>query len=114
MLGAVSEEPSERDQQQPEEQRPAPPVVEPGGVPWGLLAFLALAVVLVVFTWQNTQDVSLRFLSWQWRVPLAVLIIGVLVAGMVLDEIIVVVARRRRRRRAAERAELHRLRAEGR
>ncbi|GIU93307.1 MAG: hypothetical protein KatS3mg011_2213 [Acidimicrobiia bacterium] len=81
------------------------------GISWGLVAFLLLSISLVVFTWQNTQHTTIRFVVWEWRVPLAVLIIGVLVAGMVLDQVIGLIVRRRRRRRLAEKEELRRLRA---
>lgn len=79
-------------------------------ISWGLILFLLLAVALVVFTWQNTQPIELRFLGWNWEIPLAILIIGVAVFSVVLDEILGLVLRRRRRQRAEDRAELARLR----
>ncbi|HEY5686494.1 MAG TPA: lipopolysaccharide assembly protein LapA domain-containing protein [Acidimicrobiia bacterium] len=82
------------------------------GIPWGLGSFLAVAVLLVVFAVQNTQDVDLRFLGWEGRFPLVVIIVTVVVVTVVLDEILGTVLRRRRARRRAEREELKRLRSQ--
>jgi uncharacterized integral membrane protein len=83
-----------------------------GGIPWGLGLFLAVAVLLVVFAVQNTQDVELRFLGWDGEFPLVVIIITVVVVSVILDEILGTVVRRRRKRRRAEKEELKRLRTE--
>jgi|FLYL01.1.fsa_nt_gi uncharacterized integral membrane protein len=98
------------DERRPQDPAEEAPVVKDGGVPWGLALFFLLAVALVVFIAQNTQDVELRFLQWEGRFPLAVIILGVAVAAALADEVLLWVLRRRRRRRAEERAELDRLR----
>ncbi len=87
-------------------------VADDGGIPWGLGLFLVVAVLLVVFAVQNTQDVDLRFLGWEGEFPLVVIIVSVVVVSVILDEILGTVIRRRRRRRRAEKEELKRLRAE--
>ena len=51
-------------------------------VPWRLLAALLLVSLIVVFAVQNTQDVELRFLAWEWRLPLVIVIL-VAVTGTV-------------------------------
>ncbi len=88
------------------------PVTGDGGIPWGLGLFLAVAVLLVVFAVQNTQDVDLRFLGWEGEFPLVVIIVTVVVVAVLLDEILGAVLRRRRKRRRAEKEELRRLRSE--
>lgn len=79
---------------------------------WGLALFLLLAILVVVFTVQNTQPVGLEFLAWEGRFPMALIIIVVVAVTVILDEILGLILRRRRRRRAAERAELERFRRE--
>ncbi len=67
-----------------------------GGIAWRLIFFLLLALVLVVFAVQNTGSVDLSFLGWSWNVPLAVVLVGVVVATVILDEIFGFWWRRRR------------------
>jgi uncharacterized integral membrane protein len=86
------------------------PVNARGELPWGLVMFLVLIALVVVFAVQNTADVPLEFLGWNGSYPLAVVIIAVILVTVVLDEILGVFLRRRRRRRIAEKEELRRLR----
>jgi uncharacterized integral membrane protein len=80
-------------------------------LPFGLIAFLLIAVLLVIFTVQNSaESVTLKFLGWEGAYPLALIIIGVVAVTVILDEILGLVLRRRRRRRLAEKQELRRLR----
>jgi uncharacterized integral membrane protein len=96
---------------------PAPPTsdaarAERSGAPWGVALSIVLAVALVVFAVQNTQAVTLRFLGWEWQMPLVIVIAGVAVATIVLSALTGWGLRRRRSRRAREKAELRRLRDE--
>ncbi len=88
----------------------APPISARTELPFGLVFVLILALGVGVFAVQNTQDVTLNFLGWTGRYPLAVVIIAVVVVSVILDEILGLVLRRRKRRRLAERRELERLR----
>lgn len=81
-----------------------------GEISWGLGGSLLVALLLAVFVVQNTADVEVKMLWWEWSLPLAVVIFGVAVLAVVLDELAGVVLRRRRRRRVADKAELERLR----
>ena len=83
------------------------------GFPWGLVLFLILAVIVVIFSVQNTQDVDLRFLNWSWELPVVVVIMVTVVVSVLLDEILGGLLKSRRRRRRAEMAELTRLRQKG-
>ena len=83
------------------------------GFPWGLVLFLILAVIVVIFSVQNTQDVDLRFLNWSWELPVVVIIVVTVVVSVLLDEILGGLLKSRRRRRRAEKAELKRLRQKG-
>lgn len=80
------------------------------GVPWRLGVFLVLTVLAVIFVVQNTQAVQLRFLAWEWRPPLAVVILVAVVVTVILDEILGGIFRRRRVTMRREREELRRLR----
>ncbi|MGH8912584.1 MAG: lipopolysaccharide assembly protein LapA domain-containing protein [Acidimicrobiia bacterium] len=82
----------------------------PPAIPWRLGLFLLLAVVVVVFSVQNTQDASLHFLGWSWELPLVIIILMTVVVSVLLDEVLGGIIKRRRRRRHEEREELRRLR----
>lgn len=76
----------------------------------GLAAILIFALILLIVAVQNTQDVEVAFLGWDFTVPLFSVAIGAALAAIILDELIGLVWRRRRRSRLAERAELSTLR----
>lgn len=101
-------EPKE-EKKSPAKPEPAPPPVD-AGVPWGLAFFLILSVLMAIFAVQNTQDVELEFLTWAGEFPLIMIIVGVFVTAVVLDEILGTILRRRRRTRKMEKQELERLR----
>lgn len=89
-----------------------PPVEYRGtGFYIGLLALLLFAVVLLVLSVQNTQNVTIDFLGWNFTIPLFGVAIGAALIAIVIDELVGLVWRRRRRSRLAERAELESLRA---
>ncbi|HEX2152844.1 MAG TPA: lipopolysaccharide assembly protein LapA domain-containing protein [Acidimicrobiia bacterium] len=81
-------------------------------VPWRLALFLALTVVIVVFAVQNTHDVEIHFLGFDWQLPLVIIILISVVIAVILDEVLGGIIRRRRRRRQWERQELRRLRSD--
>lgn len=85
---------------------PSRPVPEKVGVPWGIIFFVILSVLIAVFAVQNVQDVQLQFLGWSGEFPLILIVVGVFAIGVVLDEILGAVIRRRRRIRQAEKQEL--------
>ncbi len=76
----------------------------------GLAAILVFALILLILAVQNTQDVDVSFLGWDFTVPLFSVAIGAALAAIILDELIGLVWRRRRRSLLAERAELSTLR----
>lgn len=80
------------------------------GVFWGLIVGVVLALAVVILAAQNTTNVTISFLGWDFSTPLIVLILGTLLIGIVLDELFGLVYRKRRRRTLRERAELERLR----
>jgi uncharacterized integral membrane protein len=82
------------------------------GLFWGLVVGVILAVVVIVFSAQNTADAPVKFLWWDWASPVFAVILVSLLVGIVLDEIVGLLFRSRRRRALAEREELKRLRSQ--
>ncbi|HUP17011.1 MAG TPA: LapA family protein [Acidimicrobiia bacterium] len=80
------------------------------GLFWGLIFGVILALAAIVLAAQNTDTVTISFLAWDFSTPLIVLILGALLIGIVLDELLGLVYRKRRRRTLRERDELKRLR----
>lgn len=110
------------DQRQPGDRTPAestePTAPEPvsgfeestAGLPWRVALILLIGATIVVFAVQNTQDVQLQFLAWDWAMPLVIVILVAVVLAVLADEVIGGIVRRRRVRRRRERDELQRLR----
>lgn len=96
----------------PQETTPVTVSEPSAGIPWRLGLFLLLAVVVVIFAVQNTQEVELQFLGWSWQLPLVIIITITVVVSVLLDEILGGIIKGRRRKRRVERSELKRLRNE--
>lgn len=75
------------------------------------IIFLA-AVTLLILAVQNTAEVTVEILAFEFDLPLFAVILGTALIVVIIDELIGVVWRRQRRTRLEERAELQRLRAE--
>jgi uncharacterized integral membrane protein len=102
---------SERERRERETEPSTPKVFLGTGFFWGLVLGLILATAVVVLAAQNTADTTVRFLGWEFSMPLIGVILGSLLVGVVLAEIGGLAYRRRRRRILNEREELRRLRA---
>lgn len=77
----------------------------------GLVAIILVALILFILAVQNTQEVQVDFLGFEFSVPVFGIAIGAALLAVILDELIGLVWRRRTRTRLEERAELKRLRA---
>lgn len=89
------------------------PAPEPGpSIPWRMGGFLLLTTLIVVFAVQNTQDVDLNFLGWNWNLPLVIVILIAALVAVLLDEVLGGLIKRRRLRARRERTELERLRSQ--
>ncbi|MCB2222739.1 MAG: DUF1049 domain-containing protein [Actinobacteria bacterium] len=82
------------------------------GVFWGLAIAVLLTVAVIILAAQNTQQITLEFLSFEIDTPLIVVLLVALLIGVVLDEIFGWVYRARRRRTLTDREELKQLRAD--
>ena len=87
-------------------------MTSPTGISWGIILVFIGVVVVVVFAFQNTNQVPLQLLWWEGTFPLAIVILGTAGAALVLGQLTGMVYRRRRRRRLVEKEELERLRTE--
>lgn len=97
------------EREEPKEAPPAKParkrVFVGTGFFWGLVVGLLLATALVILAAQNTDDTTVRFLGWRIEAPLFLLVLGSVIAGIVLGQIVGGIYRVRRRtikKRAAE------------
>lgn len=115
----MNEEPVDRNENPKDERQPdaapipPPASVEPrGDLSLGLGVALLLGLIVVVFAVQNTEAVAIKFLAWNFSMPLAMVVFLVAVIAAISDELFGLVTRRRRRRRQAEKAELKQLRAQ--
>jgi uncharacterized integral membrane protein len=79
-------------------------------IPWRIGLILLIGALVVVFAVQNTQDVSIVFLGWEWTMPLVIVILVSVILAVLADEVVGGIVRRRRSRRRRERDELQRLR----
>ena len=77
---------------------------------WSLAVFLLIGLGFVVFAVQNTIDVPVRFLTWEFDVALPLLLVVTALVAVLADEVVGLIRRRRRRTRNAEREELKRYR----
>lgn len=93
---------------EPEKQR----VFVGTGLFWTLILGLLLAAALVIFIFQNTQDVEVEWLGFDFTAPLIGLLLATALIAVIIDQIAGVMLRRRRRRARTEREELKRLQAE--
>jgi uncharacterized integral membrane protein len=73
--------------------------------------FLA-AVTFLILAVQNTGEVTVEILAFEFDLPLFAVILGAGLVAVILDELVGLVWRRQTRTRLAERAELRSLRAE--
>lgn len=89
---------------EPEKQR----VFVGTGLFWTLILGLLLAAALVILIFQNSQDVEVRWLGFDFTAPLIGLLLGTALVAVIIDQIAGLVLRRRRRRARTDREELKR------
>ena len=80
------------------EESPAPTAVR-DPAPWGFVLMLIWAVLLIIFSVQNAQQVTVEFLGWDWQMPLALLMMITALATLVITGLGMAFYRRRRRKR---------------
>lgn len=91
---------------------PSPPASRRGdsGISIGLVLFLLFTALFVVFVVQNSDSVPVKFLNWEGRFPLPLILVVTALVAVMADELFGLIRRRRRRQRLAEREELERYR----
>lgn len=78
------------------EPEPSPQPREP--IPWGAILLLIWAVALIVFSVQNAETTTVEFLSWEWRMPIALLVMVTSLVTLILTFLGSAIYRRRRRK----------------
>lgn len=81
------------------------PAAKPGGTfafPWRLVTALAVFGIIVIFALQNTESVDVKFLLWDFGIPLIVVITATMVLSVVFGDMIDWWWRRRKRQRKGE------------
>lgn len=82
------------------EPEQAPAVKAPReGIAWGAILLVIWAVVLIVFSVQNAESVTVEFLSWDFDLSIAVLVMLTALATLIISTLSSAVYRRRRRKR---------------
>jgi uncharacterized integral membrane protein len=84
---------------------PEPRPKEPSdrdAIPWGAILLLIWAVALIVFSVQNADDTTVKFLAWESQMPVALLVMVTALATMVVSALVSAIYRRRRRKRRQE------------
>lgn len=79
------------------------------GLFWGLIVGVVLAIGVVILAAQNTGNITVSFMGWEFSTPVIVLILGALLIGVVFDELFGVLYRGKRRRTLRDRDHLKRL-----
>jgi uncharacterized integral membrane protein len=95
----VSDEP-----EQPGSLETAPPPRRGGaGVLLGFILGVVIAVPVIILIFQNPQEVSITFLSWEIEARLLIVVAITFAAGLAIGVLFAAAFGRRRRRRRAER-----------
>lgn len=81
------------------------------GLFWGLVLATVLTVIVIILAIQNTQQITVKFLTFEGGAPLIAILLASLLVGVILDEIVGWAYRARRRRILTDKEELKRLRS---
>ena len=110
-VGGVSDEGRDSEFEREPDVIPAAEVTKPGSdFSWSLAVFLLIGLGFVVFAVQNTIDVGVKFLAWDFDVSLPLLLVVTALIAVIADEIVGLIRRRRRRSRNKDREDLKRYR----
>lgn len=71
-------------------------------MPVKTIVFIVLAILIVIFTIQNTQVVEIRFFIWQTSISKALVLLSTLFIGIILGWLITWAGYSRRKRKERE------------
>ena len=74
-------------------------------MPIKTIVFIILAILIVVFTIQNTQVVDIQFFMWKASISRALVLLGTLFIGIILGWLITWTSCSRRKRNEREKLE---------
>lgn len=68
-------------------------------MPVKTIVFIVLAILIVIFTIQNTQVIDIQFLTWKTSISRALVLLSTLFVGIILGWLITWAGYSRRRRK---------------
>jgi uncharacterized integral membrane protein len=74
-------------------------------MPIKTIVFIVLAILIVIFTIQNTQVVEIKFFIWQTSISRALVLLSTLFIGIILGWLITWAGYSRRKRKEKEKLE---------
>lgn len=74
-------------------------------MPVKTIVFIVLAVLIVIFTIQNTQVIDIQFLTWKASISRALVLLSTLFVGIILGWLITWAGYSRRRRKERQERE---------
>jgi uncharacterized integral membrane protein len=74
-------------------------------MPVKTIVFIVLAVLIVIFTIQNTQVIDIQFLTWKTSISKALVLLSTLFVGIILGWLITWAGYSRRRRKEKQERE---------
>jgi uncharacterized integral membrane protein len=74
-------------------------------MPIKTIVFIVLAILIVIFTYQNTEQIAIRFLIWNKAMPAALILLSTLFVGIILGWLITWTGYSRRKRKEKEKLE---------
>ena len=101
-MSAQPPPPSQSQPQPPSPERQPIEVREVSGLSARAIAFLVLAILLLVFMLENTKETKVHLFFWHVNLPLWFVIFGCALAGAILWEGVGVVRRHRHRKARKE------------
>jgi len=69
------------------------------------IVFIVLTILIVIFTYQNTQVVDIHFFTWKRSIPNALMLLSTLFIGIILGWLLTWTGYSRRKRKVKAEAE---------
>ena len=63
------------------------------------IVFIVLAILIVIFTIQNTEVINIKFYPWEKSIPTALILLGTLFIGIILGWLLTWTGYSRRKRK---------------
>ena len=74
-------------------------------MPAKTIVFIVLAILIVIFTIQNTEVINIKFYPWEKSIPTALILLGTLFIGIILGWLITWTGYSKRKRKEKKEGE---------